>query len=81
MITQKMVDGVVVCNDGWFAEVETCEGTEEGFVLDIVRLDVEETQDTSQEFKMRFPVGTRLQIRTTTEITVTKHSSGKWVWP
>ena len=28
-------------------EVETCEGTEEGFFLDIVRLDVEETQDTS----------------------------------
>ena len=74
MITQKMVDGVVVCNDGWFAEVETCEGTEEGLLLDTIQLHVEDTQDNSREFRMRFPVGIRLRIRTTMEITVAEHS-------
>lgn len=70
MITRKRVEGEVVYNDGDFAEVETygVEGIEEGIFLATLQLHVEDTGDTSEEFKQRFPIGLCLNIQTTVEV-------------
>jgi hypothetical protein len=71
MIARRRVEGKVVYNDGVFAAVDTCgvEGIEEGLFLESIQIHIEDTTDTSAEFRQRFPVGTRLNLSTTTEIT------------
>ena len=60
------VRGLVVHNDGQFAEVELggIEGIEENIFLTTIQLHVEHTQMTEEEFRNRFPVGASMTIRT-----------------
>ncbi len=60
------VRGLVIHNDGQFAEVELggIEGSEEDIFLATIQLHVEHTQMTEEEFLNRFPVGTLMTIRT-----------------
>lgn len=60
------VRGLVVYNDGRFADVQLggVEGIEENLSLATVQLHVEETQMTEEEFQNRFPVGMSMTIRT-----------------
>ncbi|MGA3318730.1 MAG: hypothetical protein ABSC64_20115 [Candidatus Korobacteraceae bacterium] len=71
MLTSKRVEGKVDYNDGSFAEVLTygIEGIEKDLLLETIQLRIEDTEDTPQEFQLRFPVGTTLSILTITEIT------------
>ena len=72
MIVTKKVEGEVEFNDGEFVEVQTygIEGIEKDLLLKTVQIHREDTDDTSDEFQKRFPVGTVLQITTTTELTI-----------
>jgi hypothetical protein len=71
MITSKRVEGLVEYNDGEFAEIQTVgiEGIEEDLLLETIQIHREDTQNTPKEFQQRFPVGMRLKILTTTEVT------------
>jgi len=72
MLTTKRVEGRVEYNDGEFAEIQTIgiEGIEKDLWLDTVQIHREDTDNTPEEFRRSFPVGMRLSILTTTEITV-----------
>jgi hypothetical protein len=69
-IIRKRFGGQVLFNDGHFAEIQThgISGMKRGLVLDIIQTHIEDTDDTTQEFKQRFEVGMRLYITTVTEI-------------
>src|SRR5271169_2368286 len=71
VLTSKRVEGQVEYNDGEFAEIQTIgiEGIEEDLWLDTVQIHREDTDNTPEEFQRSFPVGMRLSILTTTEIT------------
>ena len=72
VIVTKRVEGEVEFNDGEFAEVQTygIEGIEKDLLLKTVQIHRENTDDTSDDFQKRFPVGTVLEITTTTELTI-----------
>jgi hypothetical protein len=67
----KKVEGEVEFNDGEFAEIQTygIEGIEKDLLLQTVQIHRQDTSDTSQQFQSRLPVGTVLEITTTTELT------------
>lgn len=67
----KKVEGEVEYNDGEFAEVQRygIEGIEKDLLLKTVQIHRNDADDTSDEFQRRFPVGTVLEITTTTEYT------------
>jgi hypothetical protein len=71
MINRKRVEGKVEFNDGEFAEVLTygIEGIEKDLMLETIQIHCEDIEDTPEEFQQRFPVGMRLSIVTSTEIT------------
>jgi uncharacterized protein YndB with AHSA1/START domain len=71
VIVMKRVEGEVEFNDGEFAEIQTCgiEDIEKDLLLKTVQIHRQDTNDTSQEFQRRLPVGTVLEITTTTEFT------------
>ena len=71
MIIRKKVKGEVDYNDGEFAEIQMSgiEGIEKDLLLDTFQVHREETSDSPQEFRQRFPVGMWLDVVTTTEIT------------
>ena len=71
MLTRKRVEGQVEYNDGQFAEVQTVgiEGIEKDLWLDTVQIHRVDTENTPEEFQRRFPVGMKLGVLTTTEIT------------
>jgi hypothetical protein len=71
VIVTKRLEGEVEFNDGEFAEIQTygIEGIEKDLLLKTVQVHREDTDDTSDEFQRRLPVGTVLEIATTTEIT------------
>ncbi len=71
MVVSQKVEGEVEYNDGDFAEVQTfgIEGIEKNLLQDIFQIHRDDTSDTSEEFQLRFPVGTHLALVTTTEIT------------
>ena len=71
MTVTKRVEGEVEFNDGEFAEIQTygIEGIEKDLLLKTVQIHREDTEDTSDEFQRRLPVGTVLEIITTTEFT------------
>jgi phosphoribosylanthranilate isomerase len=71
VIVTKRVEGEVEFNDGDFAEVQTygIEGIEKDLLLKTVQIHRNDTDDTSDEFQRRLPVGTVLKITTTTELT------------
>ena len=70
MMARKRIQGEVVYNDGEFAEVETygLEVYEEDLFLNTIQLHVEDTGDTPEQFRQRFPVGMWLHIWTTLEV-------------
>ena len=72
MTVTKRVEGEVEFNDGEFAEIQTygIEGIEKDLLLKAVQIRREDTEDTSDEFQKRLPVGTVLKIITTTEFTI-----------
>jgi hypothetical protein len=71
MLTSKQVEGQVEYNDGEFAEIQTIgiEGIEKSLLLETIQIHRGDTQDTPEEFRHRFPVGVRLAVLTTTEVT------------
>ena len=73
MVVRKTEAGEVHYNDGEFAfaEVQTVgiEGIEKNLLLETIQFHRCDTQDTPEGFQRRFPVGMRLGILTTTEIT------------
>jgi hypothetical protein len=71
LVTRKRLKGQVEYNDGDFAEVQTCgiEGIEKNLRLQVMQLHVEDTNDTPEEFRQRFPAGMWLDIVTTIEVT------------
>ena len=71
MVTSKRVEGEVEYNDGEFAEVQTIgiEGIEQGLVLGTIQIYRCNTENMPEDFQRRFPVGARLSIGTSTEIT------------
>jgi hypothetical protein len=72
MLTRKRVEGEVEYNDGEFAEIQTIgvEGIEKNLCLETIQIHRCDTENTPEEFQRRFPVGMRLGVMTTTEITV-----------
>ena len=72
MIATRTVEGLVEFNDGEFAEVQTygIEGIEKDLLLRVVQICLRDTGNTSEEFQRRFPVGTRVEIVTSTEIVI-----------
>jgi hypothetical protein len=70
-IIRKRVEGEVEYNDGHFAEVQTAGigGIEKHLILETIQISRCDTTNTPEEFQRRFPVGMRLGILTTTEIT------------
>jgi hypothetical protein len=70
-----MVRGQVQHNDGEFAEVQMVgiEGIEENLLGEIIQIHRCDTKGSPQEFGRQFPVGTWLDISTTTEVTPTKY--------
>jgi hypothetical protein len=70
MIITKKVAGEVSLNDGEFAEVKTIgiEGIEKNLWLDTFQIHRQGTDDTPDQFRRRFSIGTRLDITTTTKI-------------
>jgi hypothetical protein len=71
LIIRKVLEGRIAHNDGDFAEIETIgtEGVEKNLWLDTIQTHREDTNDTTEGFQRRFPVGTWVNICTTTEIT------------
>jgi hypothetical protein len=71
MLTSKRVEGTVEYNNGEFAEILTygIEGIEKDLLLETIQIHCEDTEDMPEDFQRRFPVGTRLRIVTSTEIT------------
>jgi hypothetical protein len=71
MIISKKVKGEVDYNDGEFAEVQNSgiEGIEEDLLLETFQIHRENISCSPEEFCRRFPVGMRLDVVTTTEIT------------
>ena len=71
MLTSKQVEGQVEYNDGEFAEIQTIgiEGIEKDIWLDTVQIHRVDTENTPDEFQRRFPVGVKLTVLTTTEVT------------
>ncbi|HEY4930889.1 MAG TPA: hypothetical protein VII23_04895 [Terriglobales bacterium] len=71
MLASKRVAGEVEYNDGEFAEIQTIgiEGIEKNLLLETIQIHRGDTHDTPEEFQLRFPVGVRLCIVTTTEVT------------
>jgi hypothetical protein len=71
MVICKRVEGQVLYNDGEFTEIQTngIEGIEKGLLLSTIQAHREDTSDTPEGFKRRFPVGMWLNITTITEIT------------
>lgn len=71
MVVRKRVEGRIDYNDGEFAEVQIVgiEGIELGLWLETIQLHREDTNDTSDEFRRRFPHGMWLDILTITDIT------------
>ena len=72
MVVRERVEGQVQYNDGEFAEIQTIgiEGIEKDLWLDTIQIHCRDTGNTPEEFQRRFPVGMRLGVLTTTEITV-----------
>jgi hypothetical protein len=70
MIISKKVKGEIDYNDGEFAEVQTSgiEGIEKDLLLDTFQIHREDSSDSPEEFRQRFPVGLWLDVVTTTEI-------------
>jgi hypothetical protein len=66
----KRVGGVVTNNNGEFAAVDMfgIEGIEEGFFLDTMQIHCCDSEDASEKFQQRFPVGMELRICATFEI-------------
>jgi hypothetical protein len=80
----KKVEGEVDCNDGEFARTKTIgiEGIENGLWLDTMTIERDTTEDTVEGFLQRFPVGTRLEIVTTTAIKpISQSLDGGNKWP
>ena len=79
MLTSKRVEGEVEYNDGEFAEVLTIgiEGIEQDLLLDTIQIHRCDTQDTPEDFKRRFPVGTRLSIVTSIDVTIVRQKCGE----
>jgi hypothetical protein len=79
VIVTKRVEGKVELNDGEFAEVQTygIDGIEKNLLLKTVQIQRQDTDDTSEQFQRRLPVGTVLEIVTTTEFTKIE-SRGWW---
>ena len=71
MLTSKQVEGDVEYNDGEFAEVQTIGigGIEKGLLLETIQIHRCDTEDMPEDFQRRFPVGMRLSIVTSTQIT------------
>jgi hypothetical protein len=71
LIIRKVLEGRIAHNDGDFAEIERIgtEGIEKNLWLDTIQTHREDTNDTTEGFRRRFPVGTWVNICTTTEIT------------
>ena len=71
MVISKKVKGEIDYNDGEFAEIQTSgiEGTEDDLLLDTFQIHRGDTSCSPEEFCRRFPVGMRLHVVTTTEIT------------
>lgn len=74
-VIRKKVEGQVLYNDGEFAEIQTngIEGIEEGVLLETIQTHRGDTSDLPEELQRRFPVGMRLEIMTTHEITSALH--------
>jgi len=70
MSIHKKLQGQVEYNDGEFAEVQTVgmEGIEKNLLLDTIQIDRSDTNDSTEEFQKRFPIGMSLSILKTTEI-------------
>lgn len=70
IVSRRRVEGQVLYNTGDFCEIQTngIEGIEEGLLLDAIQAHREDTNDTREEFRLRFPVGMWLDITTTIEI-------------
>ena len=77
MLTSKRVEGRVEYNDGEFAEIQTIgiKGIEKNRLLETIQIHRRDNQDTPEEFQRRFPVGMRLGIVATTEITAPSHAA------
>jgi hypothetical protein len=69
MIVRKNVGGEVLYNDGEFAEIQIwgIEGMEEGLFLEILQAHREDSGDTPEQFRKRFPLHMRLSVTTTTK--------------
>jgi hypothetical protein len=64
IVVRKRVKGRVDYNDGEFADVQTVgiEGVEKDLWLETIQIYCEDTNETSDEFQRRFPVGRWLDI-------------------
>jgi hypothetical protein len=71
MLTSKRVEGKVEYNDGEFAEIQTIgiEGVEKNLLLETIQIHRGDTQNTPAEFLRKFPVGMRVGVLTSTEVT------------
>lgn len=71
MLTSKRVEGRVEYNDSEFAEIQLIgiEGIEKNLLLETIQIHRGDTRDTPEEFQRKFPVGIRLKVLTTTEVT------------
>ena len=71
MLTSKRVKGRVEYNDGEFAEVQLIgiEGLEKNLFLETIQIHRGDTTNTPEEFRHGFPVGMRLAVLTTLEVT------------
>ena len=69
-VVRKRVAGAIEFNDGEFSEIQTIgmEGIENNLILETLKIHHSDTENPSEEFQRRFPVGMRLGIVTTTEI-------------
>ena len=70
LVVRKRVDGEIRYNDGEFAEVQPVgiEKIEKDCLLKTIPIRRKDTSDTPEEFQRRFPIGTRVNIHTTTDI-------------
>jgi hypothetical protein len=71
LIIRKVLEGRIAHNDGDFAEIETIGtvGIEKNLWLDTIQTHREDTNDTTEGFQRRFPVGTWVDICVSTTIT------------
>jgi hypothetical protein len=69
-ISRKRVHGEVEHNDGEFAEIQTMgiEGIEKDLLLETIQVHRCDTDDSGEQFRDRYPVGSWLDIRTTIEV-------------